>query len=483
VPQDVDFRIMSTFIELYQTLLGFVLFRLYTDLNLVYPPALEAASDDAGAGPLGALRLVEQSQAPVGPSTDAGSVAAGKKVSSREVKKAIKAIAQQDTPAEADDAESGEAAAPAADDAVRGDEFTEAPSKDGTSAGLVSLAALDGSAGSSSADLFSPYYFYISRECPRGVVEFVLRSFGAPASHVGWDAVLGAGSAFDASDERITHMIVDRPPVAGASSGASKLARVQPQWVVDSANAGTILPTGPYAPGAQLPPHLSPFVDDAAIKARGGYAPREAIIAGADAEEAAAADEEAAESSEEEAEAEEEEAMDAEVDENARPALAALLADPLDETSAGLEAAAELEAEAAGGEDELAALHAAHAAASKRARKLAKAAADAAPATAGKRPKASAAQQEEEEARSMAKMLMSNKQRKLYTKLSYSQGKRSEETARLEQKRAQLDRDERRGKSGAKATEEKPAAAAKKAPAKKQASSTAKAAKGKAARS
>lgn len=37
-PVDVDYRVMATFTELYTTLLGFVSFRLYSSLNLVYPP-------------------------------------------------------------------------------------------------------------------------------------------------------------------------------------------------------------------------------------------------------------------------------------------------------------------------------------------------------------------------------------------------------------------------------------------------------------
>lgn len=39
-PIDVDFRIMSTFTEFYTTLLGFVNYRLYHSLGLVYPPKL-----------------------------------------------------------------------------------------------------------------------------------------------------------------------------------------------------------------------------------------------------------------------------------------------------------------------------------------------------------------------------------------------------------------------------------------------------------
>lgn len=37
-PTDVDYRVMATFTEFYTTLLGFVNFRLYQSLNLVYPP-------------------------------------------------------------------------------------------------------------------------------------------------------------------------------------------------------------------------------------------------------------------------------------------------------------------------------------------------------------------------------------------------------------------------------------------------------------
>ena len=37
-PDDVDFRIMSTFVEFYSIMLGFVNFKSYTDIGLIYPP-------------------------------------------------------------------------------------------------------------------------------------------------------------------------------------------------------------------------------------------------------------------------------------------------------------------------------------------------------------------------------------------------------------------------------------------------------------
>jgi len=51
---------MLTFLEFYQTLLGFVLYKLYTDENLKYPPIMEIDKDESAAG-LDAL-LIERTR-------------------------------------------------------------------------------------------------------------------------------------------------------------------------------------------------------------------------------------------------------------------------------------------------------------------------------------------------------------------------------------------------------------------------------------
>lgn len=46
MPIDVDYRVMTTFLEFYITLVKFVNFKLYSTMNLQYPPQL--LSETAG---------------------------------------------------------------------------------------------------------------------------------------------------------------------------------------------------------------------------------------------------------------------------------------------------------------------------------------------------------------------------------------------------------------------------------------------------
>ena len=64
-----------------------------------------------------------------------------------------------------------------------------------------------------------------------------------------------------------------------------------------------------------------------------------------------------------------------------------------------------------------------------------------------KQPKAEE-EAEEKEAKEMARMLMSNRQRKLYNKISHSQGKKGEEKRKLEEKKAKIVKDQKKRASG-----------------------------------
>jgi hypothetical protein len=106
--------------------------------------------------------------------------------------------------------------------------------------------------------LFGGLVFFLNREVPREVGEFIICAF---RGRVGWD---GPGSPYAATDARITHHVVDRPmQAAGATAEEGEVdpcrtlvpgrSYIQPQWLADSVNARMLLPVSKYAPGAVLP--------------------------------------------------------------------------------------------------------------------------------------------------------------------------------------------------------------------------------------
>ncbi|KAK4046810.1 mRNA-binding ribosome synthesis protein nop7 [Microbotryomycetes sp. JL201] len=433
IPSDLDFRIMMTFLELYQTLLGFVFFKLYTDINLVYPPKLDEVLDENGAG-IGALLLEEAGQGLVVMKNESEEDKERKRVYAKDVRKQIREIEQQET--------AGTSEAAAEDEAMNEDGVATARQAEQVELDVFPSNGADGEddmqqPDRATATLFQGYYFFLSREVTRPTLEFVIRSFGG---QVGWDPILGAGSPYDENDARITHHVVDRPVVPGQAprSHPGKRAYIQPQWVVDCVNKRTLLPTDEYAPGAALPPHLSPFVDEDAVRERGGYVPMEARSSSNAA--AAAAEDEAAE--EDDNDESEEDGSDVEMDgdvddrelaKNARPVVGqgkknkptapALLAAAKNPENESLRHAAELEAEARGVapdqfEKELAAE-------TKKHRKT--------PVTKG-----SAAKRSKEQEEQLASIMLTGKQKKLYNKMSYSAEKRKAEAAKLEQRRKDI---------------------------------------------
>ena len=255
IPADVDVRVMLTFLELYQTLLGFVFFKLYTDAGLVYPPPLDTKKDEAAAG-VGAFTLQQASEQLV---SDAGRPSE-LRVSVRDVRRTIKTISSE-VP---DD--STENRAEEDEDMMAEEDFVLQPSKSNPEEADVfsTFRSLSTQEGSTVARLFAPFTFWLSRETSRPIFEFVVRSCGG---RIGWPASSGSGSPFDVSDESITHVIIDRPlaerPNETQEERQRRLQRkyIQPQWVIDCINAGKILLEDTYAQGKPLPPHLSPFGD------------------------------------------------------------------------------------------------------------------------------------------------------------------------------------------------------------------------------
>ncbi|KAG8735599.1 mRNA-binding ribosome synthesis protein nop7 [Ceratobasidium sp. 428] len=399
---------MLTFVELYQTLLGFVFFKLYSDVSLVYPPPLNLDKDEAGAG-VGAFTLedviAEQDQAPTAPVAKKVEVD-GKTVTNKDVKRAILDITATPLPPQpVTSTTAGSDAAPSNVD-ILPDDFVVQPSKSSENEGAPLLTMRDISVlpSATSLLLFSHLTIFLARETPRPLLEFVIRAHGG---RVGWPATLGAGSPFTEDDPSITHVIVDRPLGPEQIVPVGRRKYVQPQWVIDSVNAGKVLVEDVYAQGKTLPPHLSPFGEGSST-----YVPE---VGGENPVEGGVEESESEEEEEEEGESMDQgEEVSEKKSESVRPALAAAAAAPDDKA---LRRAAEIEAERAGTE------YATFEADLKKAIKTQ---------TKTKIPEPAEIVDNETE---MNKMMMSNKQRKLYERMKFGERKRAIEKAKLEQKR------------------------------------------------
>lgn len=211
---EVDFRIMANFVEFYSIMCGFVNFRLYHSLNLVYPPQFNVSLDS------------EESQ-----SDETTFVSERIAALNCDIKKS--SDEQFEEPEEMD---------------------LQLISNEGDSEKIRKMHESE-KANKRKKNLFKGLKFFINREVPREPLVFVIRSFGGKVS---WDKNCFVGAIFDEDDETITHQIVDRP-----SLNKQYISRdyIQPQWVFDSVNQGSLLPTNKYFLGVTLPPHLSPFMN------------------------------------------------------------------------------------------------------------------------------------------------------------------------------------------------------------------------------
>lgn len=305
---------MGTFVEFYTTLLGFVNFRLYNSIGLVYPPKFDKNSDEQG-GELGAFTLEGKAlDTSIMTDTQANTQANGQINGMAEPNPEIqkKADAISELPENRVDSEQDQRLEPVGiNDTI--DTFEVV----GEGADILPLPQ---PSGAEAGNLFAAYTVFLSRETPKNPLEFILRAFGC--KRIGWNVVLGDGAfTHNENDTSITHQIVDRPPVTQATSNGEQSNEmitqsstsgdgrmpgrtyVQPQWVWDCINEGKLLRTDLYAPGATLPPHLSPWVKPT----KGAYDPSAPLAEQereGEAEEAEGLDIEGEDEEEEEEEAE-----------------------------------------------------------------------------------------------------------------------------------------------------------------------------------
>jgi pescadillo protein len=461
---DVDYRIMATFVDFYTTLLGFVNFRLYTSIGLVYPPKFDVASDERGAE-LAAFRLESRNVAPVNKAIEApGAATNGTKEVSREFQEKVDSVVKM---AGLDNEQEDKAMEEQEEDVDAIDKFEpEAPEAD-------TLPQPDLNEDEA-ATLFSPFTFFISREAPKAPLEFILRAFGC--KRIAWDAVSGEGAfTHDESDPRITHQIVDRPPLPESAlpvipdeDASTQKVRpgtripgrtyVQPQWVWDCINEGKLLRPDLYAPGATLPPHLSPWVKPS----KGEYDPRASLTAQEeDGEAERAAEEEEEEEEEEESDEEMAEAVD-DSKSRSRADESGEEEDELDDHGMDVDNSDEDEEEESEEEDESGGLNDAAEPASEsedeeevarsQHQKELEAEAAGLPFSGGaangssekkssQSKKYAAQKRKEEEELERQKMMLSRKKRKLLDKMLYSNKKKDEEAQKLRNKRRRLEKE------------------------------------------
>jgi len=266
-PQNVDLRLMSIFVEFYTTMLGFVNFRLYHNLNLLYPPTL--------------ITNIASSMMRVGQDEDdvkeVKSLDENDKLSTKDKKELLKvesaregenemakdrvtalnqSLARSIVTGDDDKVEIDNIPMSGDGDLNKIAEATEDAKKE-----LESLAKL--------RTLFKNLKIFLNREVPRESLVFMIRAFGGQVS---WDSMVSPGATFNEEDPKITHQICDRPRDTVKMQHIGR-DYVQPQWIFDSINRRQLLPVHKYFIGEMLPPHLSPFIKEE--RRIGDYVPPE----------------------------------------------------------------------------------------------------------------------------------------------------------------------------------------------------------------
>ncbi len=297
IPDDVDFRIMNTFFELYQVMFDFILFKLYNYIGVRYPLASTAPGagnlikDGTTSAILGS-HLVSLRNA-LDATKSGGIISSVVTQSQKEQQKDATGSKKENDKSKDETASTKANRIESVADALKhlsdSEDDNDANEKDddddddedkGVDVAGPLKAALEriheeehqltnpataiNNAENDTATLqrkrlFQGLTFFISREVPKGFIELICLAYGAKA--VGWEG--SDISPISIKDPSITHHIVDRPKLPTEYSTLPKSREyIQPQWVFDCANFLYLIPLQKYTVGAELPPHLSPWVND-----------------------------------------------------------------------------------------------------------------------------------------------------------------------------------------------------------------------------
>ncbi|CAI4487629.1 CDA_G0020860.mRNA.1.CDS.1 [Saccharomyces cerevisiae] len=383
IPSDVDFRIMLTFLEFYSTLLHFVLYKLYTDSGLIYPPKLDLKKDKIISGL--SSYILESRQEDSLLKLDPTEIEEDVKVESLDASTLKSALNADEANTDETEKEEEQEKKQEKEQEKEQNEETELDTFEDNNKNKGDILIQPSKYDSPVASLFSAFVFYVSREVPIDILEFLILSCGGNViSEAAMDQI---ENKKDIDMSKVTHQIVDRPVLKNKVAGRTY---IQPQWIFDCINKGELVPANKYLPGEALPPHLSPWGD--AI----GYDPTAPVEEGEEEES------ESESESEDQVEEEDQEVVAGEED---------------DDDDEELQAQKELELEAQGIK---------YSETSESDKDVNK--------SKNKKRKVD----EEEEEKKLKMIMMSNKQKKLYKKMKYSNAKKEEQAENLKKKKKQI---------------------------------------------
>jgi len=197
---DVDYEIMSNFLELYISLMKFVNLKLFKDIGMDYPPPKE--NYDMTFFGLNSLDINKiQNKVGIKAESEKNKLSEEVNLESEEMKKILELENQNK---------------------------------------IIK-------------NLFKNCVFYISREVPSELFGLAIMSAGGVYGDE------SENSPIQHDDPIITHYIVDRPKEN--MTMVPNKEYIQPQWILDCVNSAKLISIADYEPSKKLPAHISPFYE------------------------------------------------------------------------------------------------------------------------------------------------------------------------------------------------------------------------------
>ena len=208
--EDVDYKVLLAFLDLYEHLLEFVNAHLFIRLGLKYPPEYDSDKWDDGYY--------------------------------------IDAIIDH-SPKDEDESNSLPALPTTSEEPSAATALLQELLSSGNYASTEQANQENDIPSVTDQGLFSNFKFTISHELHPDIISFVIHCLGGA---VEWNDD-------ENPDPTITHTITDRSFSEGNQTRFLNRTYVQPQWIFDCLNKKTVLDATLYTVGVPLPPHLSPF--------------------------------------------------------------------------------------------------------------------------------------------------------------------------------------------------------------------------------